>query len=510
MARPKRKSPTPAKRTASTPQQLRIRMYRHGLGDCFLLTVPDAKGQPFHIMIDCGVILGTKNINDRLGAVLDDVIKTTGGNLDVLVVTHEHYDHVAAFSRLPEKFAEPGTSEPGKLSVQAVWFAWTEDPLDKLGKLIRTQRAARKEALAGLLGRLDRMGAAAAAPSAVPAALSFFGIDEKGQDTGEGIGATAQAMINAAGFAPRDSIHYWKPGEIWTSDAVPAIRIHVLGPPRDEKALRKTDSTVEVYHLDAGSPEASVRMSAADGGDARIGGPYSPFEGPYRRKLSDLRSGSAVDPLATFLAENYWDARPVTPDGDRSWRRIDDIWLGSAEQLALALDSATNNTSLALAIELTGSRDVLLFPADAQVGNWLSWHDIKWENFTTADLLCRTRFYKVGHHGSHNATLKTKGLEMMPEKGMVAFIPVDQEMAKQKRWFEMPLDHLLDALKERCGDGVVRIDKDLPAGLTDVTAGGTGGPYDTLYYDWTCDCREHQDLSSGMDYGHIPIYDKGR
>ena len=29
----------------------------------------------------------------------------------------------------------------------------------------------------------------------------------------------------------------------------------------------------------------------------------------------------------------------------------------------------------------------------------------------SADLLHRTIFYKVGHHGSHNATLRERGLE---------------------------------------------------------------------------------------------------
>jgi hypothetical protein len=48
--------------------------------------------------------------------------------------------------------------------------------------------------------------------------------------------------------------------------------------------------------------------------------------------------------------------------------------LGLAGRLALQLDSDTNNTSLVLAFELGKSGRVLLFPGDAQVGNWLSWH----------------------------------------------------------------------------------------------------------------------------------------
>jgi hypothetical protein len=69
------------------------------------------------------------------------------------------------------------------------------------------------------------------------------------------------------------------------------------------------------------------------------------------------------------------------------------------------LDSSTNNTSLVLAIELRESGKVLLFAADAQVGNWLAWQDLQFADgkevaVTNADLLARTVFHKVGHHGS--------------------------------------------------------------------------------------------------------------
>jgi len=47
-----------------------------------------------------------------------------------------------------------------------------------------------------------------------------------------------------------------------------------------------------------------------------------------------------------------------------------------------------------------------------------------------ADLLAKTVFYKVGHHSSHNATAKAKGLELMANGDeLVAFIPVDRKVA---------------------------------------------------------------------------------
>jgi hypothetical protein len=110
----------------------------------------------------------------------------------------------------------------------------------------------------------------------------------------------------------------------------------------------------------------------------------------------------------------------------------------------------TNNTSLVLAIDL-GTEGVLLFAADAQVGNWLSWVDCSWDvagnKVSGEDLLIRTVFYKVGHHGSRNATLAAKGLELM-ENLKFAIVSVDHAMALVKNWGDIPLANLLIALKK--------------------------------------------------------------
>jgi len=55
-------------------------------------------------------------------------------------------------------------------------------------------------------------------------------------------------------------------------------------------------------------------------------------------------------------------------------------------------------------------------------------------------------FYKVGHLGSHNAPLREKGLEEMKSLKL-AFVAVNQEMAKKKNWNKMPLGDLMDRLK---------------------------------------------------------------
>lgn len=166
-------------------------------------------------------------------------------------------------------------------------------------------------------------------------------------------------------------------------------------------------------------------------------------------------------------------AKARTLKVEQGWRRIDRDWLSYAGALAMKLDEDTNNTSLVLAIELAGSGQVLLFPGDAQVGNWLSWDGCSWtvkeagkpdRTVSAADLLGRTVLYKVGHHGSHNATLKALGLERMNGKRLVAMIPVDEAVAKKQGKFgwKMPFEPLLRALETKTEGRVLRADGAMP------------------------------------------------
>ena len=93
----------------------------------------------------------------------------------------------------------------------------------------------------------------------------------------------------------------------------------------------------------------------------------------------DLRRSISYAEAQThpFLAEYYGISDEQHAE---HWRHIDDEWLSVAGELALQLDRHTNNTSLVLAFELgsAGEGPILLFAADAQVGSWLSWRELKW------------------------------------------------------------------------------------------------------------------------------------
>ncbi len=511
-ARTKKKTTPSASKAAASSKlgSLRIRMYRQGLGDCFLVTLPKQDGSPFFLMIDCGVILGTANAADQMKAVVKDIIATTGGHVDLLAVTHEHWDHVSGFNQASELFAPPGTAPTnGRLTVGEVWLAWTEDPSDTLAKQLRQRREEHVAKLAAFVAAMANNPLAlenadvSNTVNGVNEVLSFFGVDAKGGNTANNTGA-------ALDFARRLSskVRYCRPTDPPAAlMSVPGVRIYVLGPPHDEQALRKTDSSTEVYRqlADVGAAAsffaaAAYSMPAAGSNPEALRDDFdrnNPFDRIYQHNLDQMKATAdttmATDLITDFFSRYYFGRYPDPLAPDQSWRRINADWLSAAAQFALQLDSATNNTSLVLAIELTDSGKVMLFAADAQVGNWLSWQNLSWKisdntTVTGPDLLKRTVFYKVGHHGSHNATLRAKGLELMRTDEFVAFIPVNHEMAAKKHWGNMPLPGLVEALNKRSSGRVVRIDEDYA-----VPKGGDGTAAnfvknlrtEPLFYEWT-------------------------
>ena len=67
-------------------------------------------------------------------------------------------------------------------------------------------------------------------------------------------------------------------------------------------------------------------------------------------------------------------------------------------EIVRSLDKAMNNTSVILVFEMGDKR--LLFPGDAQIENW----QYALSQKANQDLLAGVNLYKVGHHGSLNAT----------------------------------------------------------------------------------------------------------
>jgi hypothetical protein len=259
---------------------------------------------------------------------------------------------------------------------------------------------------------------------------------------------TKDALDVVRKMTPRP--RYCRPDDDPVEIADAGARLYVLGPPRDEKLISKTTPSKrdpETYGMALKIFLDEVAPSLANPAPESPLGPLFSIPIPLAQEMD-------------FFKAHYWAGEHSTA----AWRQIDTAWLDGASELALQLDSKTNNTSLVIAIEL-GDGAVMLFAADAQVGNWLSWQNVKWSvgdrTVTGPDLLRRTIFYKVGHHGSHNATLREKGLDMM-ERLEAVMIPVDHAMAVKKRWGNMPLPELVEALNKKAGGAVFRTDEPAP------------------------------------------------
>lgn len=500
-----------------------IRMYAQGLGDCFLLTLPRAEGagaadgntRPVYVVIDCGVVAGTPAAADRMRRVVRDIRLETQdgtltrpgdvpkGHIDLLVITHDHWDAVSGFSEAKDEWEQ--------ILVDALWMPWTErsegdalaDELRQVtgkqrGVLARTVDVVKQTDLDGDLGLVIALNDFLAAAPA----------DEDEAATVREYAPNAITMAKAR-VAKRNRV-YCEPGEV---RLVPGTRAqaYVLGPPRDWDSLRSIsrrrpagDKKADTKPGDAAEsprddepaierdPAASIRRVLEEPSplnaiikplldlamDRDVGQQDTltpedqdvidrsyPFDRLVRVPLPTAEAAAAGYPEIYAALDAYFDESSY-------WRRIDTDWLMGVAPFALEADTLINNTSLVLAIELppaeTGAdAKVLLFVGDAQVGNWLSWDDIPaWRPLGSAkpsqaapdiaDLLKRTAFYKVGHHGAHNATPKAKGVERLRSDGtLTAFVPVSMDAAKRKGWPNMPNPDVLDALSALSGSRVV-------------------------------------------------------
>src|SRR5687768_8661857 len=182
----------PAKGTNSN-FRIKVRMYRQGLGDCFLITIPRKTGAPFYMVIDCGVILGTEKSGEVMKGVVEHIIKTTNGHVDLLAATHEHWDHISGFGQAREIW-----TDKSRLTIGQVWLSWAEDPNDPLARKLKGERQKMNIALQAAASRMRLAGDVDAAQD-VTNLMSFFAA----------AGTTADALETVKSLS--DNLRYCKP-----------------------------------------------------------------------------------------------------------------------------------------------------------------------------------------------------------------------------------------------------------------------------------------------------------
>jgi len=489
-----------------------VRMYRTGHGDCFLLAfASETEDKPVYVLIDCGYKPGSPAyIHTTIEEIATSIKDATGGHLDVAVITHEHQDHVNGITEANFQ----------GITIGETWFAWTEDPNDEMANDLRKKF---KDQILGLLAARNRLAVEGAHDqvSKIDDFLAFeLGGDEEKFDA-----ASAAKLLGAAGdpaksknkqsmklFKDRaaNGVKYIRPHEeLLTIPGAKDLRIFAMGPPRDLDLLSSLmPEGDEEFHPAA---LATTSLGAYFAAAAAAADPDAPFANRYR--IAKEKALAHPD-YGQFFTTCYGqqDTPPSLAPNDNEvpanpeWRRIDKDWLFSAEQLALDMNDQTNNASLVLAFELGKNGKVLLFAGDAQRGNWMSWSKKDWQDgdqkVTAKDLLSRTVLYKVGHHGSHNATLNGTLQDDHPSLGWMAdgtpaqeftaMITAVRAWAETQKGWDHPLKAIKDALLLKSSGRVFQTDKDFnlmemfdpdsEAGWTAFQARTHG---DRLYFDYT-------------------------
>ena len=402
------------------PSGIRVRMYRVGFGDFFLLSLSkDAAVE--HILIDCGVHAKPTN---SIGEAIEQLKDDTGGKIALIIMTHRHADHISGFASGAETFSQ--------FTVGKVWMPWFENRAnEKAMKFQANLTAVAAKLQLSFAARADKTdtqylymaqnltGAMGAAGSSNQAALDLLHSGFADKKT------TIQYLT--AGDAPQ------LPPEL----VAIGLGAQILGPPSDPALISQMDGKGHQYLAEL---------------DAALGAAAAPESLPI------------FDPSFDADASLYDHAHSHADGAKQVEKVIAGMQPDRVREIAQQADNTINNQSVVVLFTFNGKK--LLFAGDAQWGNW--------QNFLfggafgatghtkltpeAAEILGSIDFYKVGHHGSTNAT-PIDALNAM-RQGMVAMCSTaNGAYGKPANNSEVPRVPLMEALNQKTGGKLARSDQ---------------------------------------------------
>ena len=413
-------------------------MYRVGFGDFFLIIVPTVKGDQ-HILIDCGVFKGTSGTGD-LGSIVEaveDMFQTTGGHLSLVIMTHRHADHIAGFSKAP-RFKD--------FTASMVWMPYWEQFNDQKKDSAHNLLVDIQELAANLAiqFRSREDGDAKEALAQLGNATGIEDFNAAATDKKKrGGNAAALDLLKTQLGSNGDNVRYYSAGDkAELPKELKGLKATILGPPPE-----KAKAFLALMDLKKGVGQYLDSMTDGDDGPRAI----QPFANEWVVGSDRYPQQDTLD--YAKIQERVNNAQP-------------DILVTASSKI----ENFLNNQSLVVLFEFDDKR--LLFAGDAQGGNWEYWlykMEAPLKDPTDAgeiveaskELLETIDFYKVGHHGSTNATpipaIEAAMARPGTSKGFVSMCSTEERVyGNPDKQTEVPRSLLMEELHK--GSCLVRSD----------------------------------------------------
>jgi hypothetical protein len=332
------------------PSKLTLRVYNVGFGDCFLLTF-HYPARDRHVLIDFGST--ARPAENRAATVrerfLDDL-------------------------KSSRRTGSQGESE----LLLEIAKDISKRCCGKLDAVVATHR--HRDHVNGFTTRHDGKGPgdiiAACRPELVvqpwtehpdaPSGTCFSLFEKRAGFVGENNLPNLSAVKNLQKMG-RGNRYVYFGSDSGLESLLPGVTVHVLGPPTldQSQSIRKkrTEDRGEFW---------LTRTLSSQGAGSRL----------FPRAATCPASGRALD-TRWFL------------------RRLQTVRSERLLEIVRELDTVLNNTSVIVLFEVGNKK--LLFPGDAQIENW----SYALSHPRVRQLLAGVNLYKVGHHGSRNATPKS-------------------------------------------------------------------------------------------------------